>query len=522
MTEVRANRWFGVEALAGAAKRCARRKRGRPDAIAFRMREGEELLALAARLGEGRYEPEPGRVFVTERPKYREVHAAAYRDRVVHHLLHGLLEPALEPGFSSASFACRRGRGTHAAALALQQWMWRLSRHGGRRVYFLQLDVVNFFMSLHRPTLLELLAPVLRSLEPCHPGVRRLCETIVAHDPTRGVLRTSTPGLFVRVPPHKRLGALGPERGLPIGNLTSQFFANVYLTPLDRFVQRTLGFRGYVRYVDDFILLDPNAERLERARSRVEEFLAERLKLAVRAKPIAPVSRGVDFVGYVVRPTYLLPRRRVVRAFEEKVRAMERDLRPVYVGAGARLGLPGLRSVAGPVRALRLQEAANERVRTLWASYEGHLRHAASWRLRERIWRRFSETSRRLRRKAGCATRRFALVRPCASLREQVRMLERGITPEGSRKRAILVVQVGRYAELPHGGFGLRRSRGRRRAFGMCWRFAHRLVERILRRGHPVAVALEEPESCGNVKRRRLAYLFEPPTPKSFSKEKTP
>src|SRR5450432_1864667 len=111
--------WCGVERLAEAAAHCAKRKAGRPDAISFRMREGEELLSLAARLERGDYFPQPGRVFVTKRSKYREVHAAVYRNRVVHHLIHGLVEPPFDAAFSEASFACRAGKGTHAAVSAL-------------------------------------------------------------------------------------------------------------------------------------------------------------------------------------------------------------------------------------------------------------------------------------------------------------------------------------------------------------------------------------------------------------------
>lgn len=509
--------WCGLPALEAAARRCSRGKRASVQAIGFRMREGEELLALADRLADGRYGPEPGRVFVTERPKYREVHAAAYRDRVVHHLLHALLEPAFEPRFSPASFACRRGKGTHAAVFALQRAMWNLSRHGGVRVVALQMDVVNFFMSLHRPTLLALLEPVVGEVEAAlgpQPGITpwELCQRIVLHDPTRGGRRTGDRRLFARVPPQKRFGALGPDCGLPIGNLTSQFFANVYLTPLDHFVQRRLGFRGYVRYVDDFVLLHTDTAWLESARERIVQFLRERLRLEVKARPVLPVSRGVDFLGYVVRPRYLLPRRRVVDALRGKLAALETDLAPLEVGPGACVSVPGLRAVRGPVRVSLLDEATNERLRAVWSSYEGHLGHAAAWKLRQRLWREQPACARRLGLRAGKTTRRFALGRPSPSLRAQVARLERGITPEGAAARAVLVVQVGCFAEVPRGGarFGLRRSRGRRHVYGMPWRFAHRVIERILRAGHPVAVALERDELSGSVKRRELAYLFEP------------
>jgi RNA-directed DNA polymerase len=506
MDEADGNSWCCIRALAQAARKCARRKRARRDAMAFRLREGEELLALAGRLASGTYVPEPGRVFVTERPKYREVHAAAYRDRVVHHLLHDLLEPVFEPRLSEASFACRKGKGTHAAAARLQQHMWKLSRHGGVRLFALSMDIANFFMSLHRPTLLELLRPHAGN----HPAWTTI-ERLIRHDHAGAARPICAARLFALVPPHKRLGALGPEHGLPIGNLTSQFFANVYLSPLDLFVQRRLGIRGYVRYVDDFVLLDASAERLAEAADRIVDFLRERLRLGVRAKPIRPVSAGVDFVGYIVRPRYLLPRRRVVRQLEAKLEEIESSHRPIVVPHGGGLTLLGLGRVRGPLRCTRIDETVCERLRATWASYEGHLAKASAWRLRRDIWRRHPGIHGFLRRSHGKIGRRFALVRPCDSFRSQVARLSTGIA--GSR--TVLVVKVGRFAQVPrgHGRFGLRLSRrvaGRGRRLGVLWRFASGLVERILRAGHPVAVALEQSEWCGNVKRRYLAYLFEP------------
>jgi hypothetical protein len=532
--------WCGMAALSLAARRCARRKRGRPDAIAFRAREGEEVLSLAQRLEAGRYRPEPGRVFVTERPKVREVHAAAYRDRVVHHLLHALLEggealgasrpcgdrPAadsagFEAGFSSASFACRPGKGTHAAAAALQDWMWRLSRHGQQRVFALQMDVVNFFMSLHKPTLLSLLAPRIQQIQtrlaerlPASGfGPWELAERVVRHDPQRNARRVGPAGTFRRVPPHKRLGTLGPDRGLPIGNLTSQFFANVYLSPLDHFVQRTLGVRGYVRYVDDFILVDPSAERLAACRDRIVGFLQERLKLEVRAKPILPVSRGVDFLGYVIRPRYRLPRRRVIDAFRANLDHDDASLAPIEVPAGVRVRMGRMGAVRGPVRVTRLDADAIERLRARWSSFEGHLAPARAHRLLEATWRAHPLCARLLRRVSRRVRRRFALARPVVSFAAQVCQLEKGLREAREAKPTILLVQVGRFVEAPRwfGVLGLRRvrRRGRWRA-GLPWGASGRLIDRALALGHPVAVALEAPEAAGNVKRRTLAYLFEP------------
>ena len=526
--------WCNMARVADAARRCAKRKGGRFDAIAFRVRQGEEMLSLARRLTLGTYFPQPGRVFVTERPKHREVHAAVYRDRVVHHLIHALVEPLFEPGFSDAPFACRWGKGTHAAAAVLNRHMANLSRRGNVRVWALSMDVVNFFMSLHKPTLLELLAPRVRGLDARFRAEGRipasgfgpweLCRRIVLHDPVRGARRIGPARLFGLVPPRKRLGALGSDRGIPIGNLTSQFFANVYLSPLDYFVQRSLGVRGYVRYVDDFVLLDVDRERLESYEARIRAFLHDRLKLDVRARPIVPASDGVDFVGYIVRPTYVLPRRRVVEALREKLAIAQERLKPVTVPAGVRLRLPRLGAVRGPVRALRLDEGAIEELRATWASYDGHLVHASSFRLRERLWKSHPVAGRLLERKHGRITRRFALSRPAVSFRAQVTHLALGIRPEAGNRRSVLLVQVGRFVEVPWCAWrlGLRQRKvGRRRTAGAPWCAAARLIERGLARGYTVAVALEEPEPCGNVKRRRLAYIFERPMARECEQEKS-
>jgi RNA-directed DNA polymerase len=516
--------WCSVENVAAAADRCGRRKGGPLDAIAFRLRQGEEVLALSRRLASGTYNPQPGRVFVTERPKHREVHAAAYRDRVVHHLIHALVEPIFEPAFSDASFACRTGKGTHAAAARLHQHMSNLSRQGGVRVWALSMDVVNFFMSLHKPTLLELLEPRVRGLEArlgaegrlpeSGFGPWELCRRIVSHDPAQGARRLGPARTFASVPPQKHLGALGPERGIPIGNLTSQFFANVYLSPLDHFVQRTLGVRGYVRYVDDFVLLDVDRDRLESYEARIRAFLHDRLKLDVRTRPLTPASEGVDFVGYIVRPTYLLPRRRVVKALREKLLEAEEQMRPVAVPGGERLRLPRLAAIRGPVRAWRLDEGATERLRATWASYDGHLTHARSFRLREGLWQAHPVASHFLAKKRGRITRRFALIRPAISFRAQLARLALGIGMKEDNRRFFLLVQVGRFVEVAAHGWrlGLRQRRvGRRWTAGAPWPATARLIQRGLSQGYAVAVALEDPEPCGNVKRRRLAYLFEPP-----------
>jgi len=214
-------------------------------------------------------------------------------------------------------------------------------------------------------------------------------------------------------------------------------------------------------------------------------------RLEVRAKPIAPVSHGVDIVGYIARPGYMLPRQRVADEFQRRLDQIEVEWRSSQVPHGVKLGMPGLGSVPGPVRYRRLDQNRYEAVRTLWASNEGQLGKSASRRVRDRLWREHPASSRLLRRDQDGVRRPFLLPRPNPTFRAQIARLEIGTTPEGADRRAVLLVQVGRIAEIPDGGacFGLRaRLNRRRRCWGMPWRCAHRLVERILRAGHSVAV----------------------------------
>jgi hypothetical protein len=238
--------------------------------------------------------------------------------------------------------------------------------------FALQLDIANFFNRIHRPTLFKLiqqrLVRAVRRQGLDRDEARALqshCRALLANDPSLGARRKGTAASFASVPPHKRLSGQEAGRGLPIGNLTSQFFANVYLNELDQFVKHTLKARHYVRYVDDFVLLHEDPAQLVAWRNAIEGFLAERLGLALKARTEPkPVAAGVDFLGYIVRPHYRLARRRAVRRFRRVLVAFER--RQVRANA---LALPPL---------------ARDKLRAQVASYRAHLSHAASHRLWQR------------------------------------------------------------------------------------------------------------------------------------------
>jgi RNA-directed DNA polymerase len=327
------------------------------------------LIELQDELNACEWGPAPATVFVATKPKAREIHAPAFRDRIVHHWLAPKLERIYEPTFIFDSYSNRFGKGTHAAVARLGDFVRQVySGQGGG--YFLQLDIFNFFNSIHRPTLLSILQQRLAGHDlgaSAESAVRALLEQS-PHD--GGVIDACSLAERAQVPAHKRLSNAAPGCGIAIGNLSSQFFANVYLNEVDQFVKHRLAARRYVRYVDDFVLVHESARQLEAWQREIEAFLAERLQL--RLKPgaiLRPLSAGIDFLGYVIRPTHNLVRARVVAHARAKLADWERR----YVHTG--------RIVACPIHFTQLHAT--------WSSYLGHFERAASHRLIESFRRRF-------------------------------------------------------------------------------------------------------------------------------------
>ena len=214
---------FTFHNLVKAYHDCRRHKSNRQAALAFAVDAERHLLDLTCALVERTYSPSPSFCFVARNDKYREVFAADFRDRVIHHLLVRQLEKIWEPVFIDDSYACRRGKGNHHAVTRLQSFMRQVTANATRRAWFLQLDIRSFFPSIDRRRLLELVLSRLDSEE-----MRWLCQVVILHDPTRDPVFTCAQSKWRHIPRHKSLFGVPPGKGLPIGNLTSQFFANVY------------------------------------------------------------------------------------------------------------------------------------------------------------------------------------------------------------------------------------------------------------------------------------------------------
>jgi retron-type reverse transcriptase len=332
---------IGFANLLRSAQQAARRKRFHPPALAFHFHLEHHLCRLHEELLAHAWRPGPFHHFWIHEPKKRLVSAAPYRDRVVHHALVNVLEPIWERSFLADSYASRKSKGTHVAVRRCQQfarrhaWVWKA-------------DVRHYFPSIDHALLAGLLERRIKD-----PDVLWLIRLIIEHSPM-----PSEPALLF--PADDLFTATERRRGLPIGNQTSQFFANVFLDPLDHFVKEELRLPGYARYVDDFVAFADDKRTLLGARDAVGDFLAGlRLRLHPTKNAIFPVRQGIRFLGYRVWPSHVKLAPQNVYRFRRRLR----DLADRYFR----------HEIDWPELARRVM------------SWTGHAAQADTWRLRQRL-----------------------------------------------------------------------------------------------------------------------------------------
>jgi len=339
------NLWPAVvdmDNLLQAARQAQRGKRYRPNVLAFNHHLGEELLGLHQQLRDKTYRPGGYRSFTITDPKPRLISAAPYRDRVVHHALCNVIVPPLERTLIADTYANRLGYGTHRA---LQRFV-KFAR--GHR-YILQCDVRKYFPSIDH----ALLKGMMRRKIKC-PDTLWLIDAIIDSSNPQG----GEPDYF---PGDQLLTPLERRRGLPIGNLTSQFFANLYLNGFDHFVKESLQARSYLRYVDDFALFSDDRGFLVAAQQAIEAYLASlRLRLHPVKTQIFETRLGANFVGFRVLPNRIRVRNDNLRRARWRGRRLQRQFSQ------------GELSLAEVVQRLR--------------SWEAHLFHADSQGLRRQIF----------------------------------------------------------------------------------------------------------------------------------------
>lgn len=272
--------------------RARKGKRYRNDVLMFSSRLEENLIDIQNNLIWKTYSPLPFREFYVHDPKKRLIQAPAFRDRVVHHALCNVIEPLFERKFIYDSYACRRGKGTHTAVARLQRFMRKLRRNYDN-FYVLKADISQYFPSINHSILMNIIQRTIRCKDTLW-----LIETIIFQT----------------------------DQGLPIGALTSQLFANVYLNELDHFIKDQLGVKYYLRYMDDFVIAHPDKKYLKQLLCDIQDFLITRLALKLNPKTrICPYAQGVDFAGYRTWPTHILPRKRNVKRAKRMFKKLMKD-----------------------------------------------------------------------------------------------------------------------------------------------------------------------------------------------------
>jgi len=246
-------------------------KRFRPEVMEFEQHREENLLRAVEDIKNGTYTPGRYKIFKVWEPKERIIMALPFYDRVVQHMIVNLIEPIFEKRFIYHSYACRKGKGAHRASSQLTRWLYNMEVVEGKRVYVLKCDIHHYFQSVNHKILKEEVRRYIKDEQ-----LLLIIDRIIDYN-----------------------GIYPDGVGIPVGNLTSQLFANVYLHKLDVFVKNVLHADKYMRYMDDFIFVSDDIEELRRWQAAVDTFLREELLLELNPKTtIVCAKNGVDFVGY--------------------------------------------------------------------------------------------------------------------------------------------------------------------------------------------------------------------------------
>jgi RNA-directed DNA polymerase len=330
------------ETLLLAAKKAQRGKRFRPNVLDFNHNLEAELIQLQQELLSQTYQPGAYRTFEIFAPKYRLISAAPYRDRIIHHALCHIIAPLFEQTFIHHTYANRIGFGTHKALQQFTHWA-RTHR------YIFQCDIRKYFPSIDH----DILKQLLRRKIKCKPTLW-LLDTIIDNSNDQEPSIEYFPGDNLLTPAYHR-------RGLPIGNLTSQFFANVYLNGFDHFIHETLKTQHYLRYMDDFALFSNDLNFLKETRPKIETHLASlRLKIHPIKSQISATRCGANFVGFRILPAHIRIRSSSLRNARHRLRSFQ--------------------------HAFHRHELDDFTLQRSLQSWAAHLDHADTWHLKQQLF----------------------------------------------------------------------------------------------------------------------------------------
>lgn len=313
---------ISLEKLVTAYLDCRRRKRNTETALEFEFALEENLVKLYDDLISGNYEISESICFIVLYPKPREVWAACFRDRVVHHLIYNEISKRFYNRFIKDTYSCIPERGTTNAVKTLKRYVRAVTNDYTETAYYLKADLKNFFVSIDK----NILYAEIKKLVP-EDWLLKLIKQVIFHDCKTKVEIKSSKWKFDLLPTYKSLWYTPDEKGLPIGNLTSQFFSNVYLNVLDQYVKHHWKCKYYCRYVDDFIILDKDPQKLNEIHKDLTRFLKERLALDLHQnkKSVNKIERGIDFVGFVAKPYRTILRQKTLKRIFKMIREQKKN-----------------------------------------------------------------------------------------------------------------------------------------------------------------------------------------------------
>ncbi len=283
-------------------------KRSTINALAFEKYFEAQIFELADDIIENRYQIKPSICFVVKKPVKREIFAADFRDRVVHHFIYNYISPIFEKVFINDAYSCRIGKGTHYGISRVEHFFRSCSQNYQQPASVLKLDISGYFMAMNKTLLFDKTKrEILANQDKADfdlPMVLALIEKTIFNDPRCNCIIKSDRIDWHGMPKTKSLFHAEENCGLPIGNLTSQLFGNIYLSDFDHFVKRDLGIRFYGRYVDDFVLIHNNREYLKALIPVIAEYLKSELKLMLHPDKIylQDINKGVNYLGAIIKP----------------------------------------------------------------------------------------------------------------------------------------------------------------------------------------------------------------------------
>lgn len=310
-------------------------KRGKikkQDVAGFAVNLEEEIFQLHKNLLAEIYKHGSYHSFYINDPKRRNINKPTVLDRILHHAIHRILESIFEKSFIFDSYSSREGKGMHRAHERFNKFAWKLSRNDTKPVWILKCDIKKYFDSIDHSILLRLLREKIDDIE----LIQLLSEIIESFQKQEG-------------------------KGIPLGNLTSQLFSNVYLNPLDHYIKRELKVKYYIRYADDFVLMESNKNKLETCLKNIRSFIEEKLLLSLHPDKITfhRFSEGVDFLGYIIFPHHKILRIKTKRRMMKKIKILKSSLNSKII--------------------------TEERFKQSFSSYLGLLKHGSTRKLQKKI-----------------------------------------------------------------------------------------------------------------------------------------